>query len=120
MRSQISPRKVLILAANPSDQGRLRLDKEEREIREGLQAAKYRERFQLERRGAVRPQDLQQALLDVQPNIVHFCGHGVGARTAKSKRTDAVNRDLKAPTESSLPGLASPTSGGLVLEDDND
>ena len=34
----------------------------------------------LEPRFAVRPQDLQSALLEVKPRSVHFCGHGEGER----------------------------------------
>ena len=34
----------------------------------------------IETRLAVRPQDLQSALLEEKPRIVHFCGHGAGER----------------------------------------
>ena len=70
--------KILTLAANPK--GDLRLSQEIRDIREGLQRSKHREQFKLEQKGAVRPQDLQPALLEVQPRIVHFCGHGSGTQ----------------------------------------
>ncbi len=39
-----------------------------------------RDRFIIEPRFAVRPQDLQSALLEEKPRIVHFCGHGEGER----------------------------------------
>ncbi|MCP4541538.1 MAG: CHAT domain-containing protein [Chloroflexi bacterium] len=67
---------ILFLAAEPDGTVRLRLGEELREIQEKLQLAKLRNRFKLEQRFAVRPQDLSQALLDVQPHIVHFSGHG--------------------------------------------
>ena len=70
--------KILTLAANPK--GDLRLSQEIRDIREGLQRSKHREQFKLEQRGAVRAKDLQPALLEVQPRIVHFCGHGSGTQ----------------------------------------
>ena len=38
-----------------------------------------RERFSLQQRTSVRPHDISQALLDVQPQIVHFSGHGTAA-----------------------------------------
>ncbi len=70
--------KVLVLAANPENLTRLRLDQEIREIKIGLGQAKYRDYFQVEPSLAVRPVDLQQAMLDYEPQIVHFCGHGAG------------------------------------------
>ncbi|NMF86745.1 TIR domain-containing protein [Nodosilinea sp. P-1105] len=69
-------RKILILAANPKDTVKLRLDQEVRDIQEGLQRAKKREQFIIEQRWAVRPRDIQRALLDVNPQILHFLGHG--------------------------------------------
>jgi DNA-binding NarL/FixJ family response regulator len=67
---------VLFLAADPTDASRLRLGEELREIQEKLQLAKLRERFELHQRMSVRPIDISQALLDIQPQIVHFSGHG--------------------------------------------
>lgn len=67
---------ILFLAADPTDQARLRLGEEMREIQEKLQLAKLRDRFELQQRTSVRPVDISQALLDVQPNLVHFSGHG--------------------------------------------
>ncbi len=70
---------ILLLAADPSDLARLRLAAEFREIQEKLRLAAYRDRFPLHQRMALRPADLSQALLDLQPEIVHFSGHGNGA-----------------------------------------
>jgi hypothetical protein len=69
---------ILVLAANPKNTPRLRLDEEVREIDAGLQQAKKRELFDLKQRWAVRVQDVYQSLLDFKPQIVHFSGHGVG------------------------------------------
>lgn len=69
--------KILFLAADPSDATRLRLGQELRDIRERLQISKCRDRFVLESRESVRPGDLTQAILDVEPEIVHFSGHGL-------------------------------------------
>lgn len=68
---------ILILAANPTNTSRLRLDEEVREIDEGLRRANKREEFKLEQKWAVRTRDFYRAILDFQPHIVHFCGHGV-------------------------------------------
>lgn len=70
---------ILFLAADPTDATRLRLGEEFREIQEKLRLAKQREQFELHQRMAVRPADISQALLDVQPQIVHFSGHGTAA-----------------------------------------
>ena len=67
---------ILILAANPKSTPTLRLDEEVREIDAGLRRASQRDRFHLEQRWAVRSRDLQTALLDFKPQIVHFSGHG--------------------------------------------
>ncbi len=69
---------ILFLAANPKDTTRLRLDQELRDIGEGLRRAQKRDEFQLEQRLAVRPRDIQRAMLDVNPQIIHFSGHGTG------------------------------------------
>jgi hypothetical protein len=71
-------KRILILAASPENMTLLRLGEESREIDAGLRRAKYRQRFQLQQRSAVRPLDLQQAMLEFEPQIVHFCGHGAG------------------------------------------
>ncbi|MFB2771241.1 hypothetical protein ACE1AT_18400 [Pelatocladus sp. BLCC-F211] len=67
--------KILFLASDPSDASRLRLGQEFRDIQERLQLAKYRDQFWLEQRTSIRPGDISQALLDIEPHIVHFSGH---------------------------------------------
>ncbi len=69
-------KKILILSANPRDTARLRLDKEVREIQERLKRARYGRQFTVQQATAVRICDLQQELLEHEPHIVHFCGHG--------------------------------------------
>lgn len=71
--------KILILAANPKDTSRLRLDQELRDIEEGLRRAQHRDEFAFAQRLAVRPRDIQRAMLEETPQIVHFSGHGEGA-----------------------------------------
>jgi CheY-like chemotaxis protein len=67
---------ILFLSSEPSNAVKLRLGEEFREIQEKLQLSRERELFELHVRTSVRPQDITQALLDVQPQIVHFSGHG--------------------------------------------
>ncbi|MEM7129821.1 MAG: CHAT domain-containing protein [Chloroflexota bacterium] len=68
--------KILFLAANPLDTDQLQLNEEARSIEEALRKAEYRDRFELETHWAVRVDDLQSLLLQHQPHIVHFSGHG--------------------------------------------
>ena len=68
--------RILFLTADPTNTVRLRLQKELRDITERLQQANLRERFQLEYGFSVRPGDISQAILDFEPHIVHFSGHG--------------------------------------------
>ncbi|MEZ4864805.1 MAG: CHAT domain-containing protein [Caldilineaceae bacterium] len=69
---------ILFVAADPKDQTKLRLGEEIREIAEKLRLATLRDNFILNQRLSVRPTDLTQALLDENPRIVHFSGHGLG------------------------------------------
>ncbi|MEM8721768.1 MAG: CHAT domain-containing protein [Cyanobacteria bacterium P01_G01_bin.39] len=73
-------KRILILTSNPRETTVLDIDIEMREIRETLRRSENRDQFSLEFRVAVRPKDLRRALLEVKPNIVHFCGHGTGDR----------------------------------------
>jgi hypothetical protein len=68
--------KVLVFAANPLDQGQLRLDEEVRAITEKIRMSKYRDRVDLISSWAVRTTDLFQALNEHEPHVVHFSGHG--------------------------------------------
>ncbi|MBP5974326.1 CHAT domain-containing protein [Brasilonema sp. CT11] len=68
---------ILVLAANPKSTSRLRLDEEVREIDEGLRRSSRREQFCLEQKWAVRQRDFYRAILDYQPQIIHFSGHGM-------------------------------------------
>ena len=78
MNNNDAVKTILILAANPTNTSRLRLEEEIREIDEGLRRANQRHQYKLEQKLAVRSRDFYRAILDYQPQIVHFCGHGAG------------------------------------------
>ncbi|MEC4817266.1 MAG: GUN4 domain-containing protein, partial [Scytonema sp. PMC 1069.18] len=89
--------KILILAANPKNTSRLRLDEELREIEQGLQRAKQREQFEIKSALAARARDIHRSILYFRPNIVHFSGHGAGQdglifedETGQAKLVDAL------------------------------
>jgi hypothetical protein len=79
MNSNTPAKKILILAANPKQTSRLRLDEEVRDIKEGLRLSQQRDKFILQQEWAVRPRDVRRAVLDFRPNIIHFSGHGSGS-----------------------------------------
>lgn len=68
-------KRVLLLSANPRGTEPLQLHAEERSIKEQLRLAGFADP-PIFSSGATRPRDLQQALLDTRPQIVHFSGHG--------------------------------------------
>ena len=80
MSDQLLKKTILILSANPRGTDPLRLDEEVREIKEGIQRSRHRDRFVIEYQLAARPKDVRRAMLTYKPQIVHFCGHGVGDR----------------------------------------
>ncbi|MEI6328979.1 MAG: CHAT domain-containing protein [Pseudanabaena sp. ELA645] len=73
-----SPIKILILTANPSNTERLHLDQEVRGIEDELLRSQSRDSFEMISKWAVRVDDLSRAMLDYNPAIVHFSGHGGG------------------------------------------
>lgn len=67
---------ILFLSADPSDAARLRLSQESRDIQERLRMSNERDKFKFYERLSVRVRDISQAILDIEPQIVHFSGHG--------------------------------------------
>jgi len=67
---------ILFLAANPTDTGVLRADKEYQAINSALLASPHYPRFDLRVELAVSYDMLQPRLLTYKPHIVHFSGHG--------------------------------------------
>ena len=95
-------KKILILSANPKDTSKLRLDEEVQEIETALERCKYREQFQIVSKWAVRSDTLRQALLDHEPLIVHFCGHGSGTQGLALENKSG---EMQLVSTSSLAGL---------------
>lgn len=76
MTNKPTDRTILYLAANPKDTTPLRLDEEVKKIEQRLERSKKREQFKLIQKWAVTDDELRSALLDHEPEIVHFSGHG--------------------------------------------
>lgn len=104
-------KKILFLAANPKNSASLRLDEEVREIDEGLIRARQRDQFELTQKWAVRPRDVQRAMLDLKPQIVHFSGHGVGVETPGDRAQNGDRKFIAVSDSGTLPE-------GLMFEDE--
>jgi non-canonical purine NTP pyrophosphatase (RdgB/HAM1 family) len=100
-----SKRTILLVTSNPKDTGRIQLDVEVKRIKQGLERARLRDRFSIVDQRAVTVRELRRALLDNEPEIVHFAGHGTG------KGQGGPDRDFSPAGGSD--------AGGLILEDDS-
>lgn len=80
MAADPAQRTVLLLKANPASTVALDLEAEYQAIAQSLgRAAKHRT-IRVVAEAAVTDDDLRRALLDHEPEIVHFSGHGAGRR----------------------------------------
>lgn len=68
--------KILFLAAHSQRESQDWLQREVREIKARMRLGEHRDAFELISHWAVRTSDLQEALLEHQPHIVHFSGRG--------------------------------------------
>jgi len=97
-------RTILLVAANPLETSRLRLDKEFNFIAHIQKEAKTRDSFRIVKIVAATDDDLREALCEEKPEIVHFSGHGTGPDS------NGAARDI---------GVANSTGpGGLAFEDE--
>ncbi len=93
--------RILYLGAEPVDEARLRSGREFEEIRSQLEHSRYHERFRLEPRMAVTKPMLSQALLDLEPQMIHFSGHGMESgeiclENSSGYSTPVTPKDLSA------------------------
>jgi len=73
-------RTVLLLGANPASTECLDLQREREAIEQSLARVPAQHSFRVVAMNAVTDDDLRRALLDHEPEIVHFSGHGTGRR----------------------------------------
>jgi len=73
MNKEKEPKRILFLAASPTNAQRLRLDEELKRIEQALRGSRT---YELHSKMAVTPSDLLRGLLEVRPDVVHFSGHG--------------------------------------------
>ncbi|MFM7600357.1 MAG: CHAT domain-containing protein [Pseudanabaena sp.] len=72
--------RILVVAANPLGSSPLKLDHEVKTIQEALRRSRKRDNFEVKYCLAATPSELRRALLDVEPHVLHFSGHGAGDR----------------------------------------
>jgi hypothetical protein len=101
-KSAPRPVKILFLAANPSDTDPLQLADEMRAIKEILRKTPHYERFRLEQEWAVRYSDLPGLLMEHQPDIVHFSGHGGSAGELKFLDENGFSHPIAVPALTQL------------------
>lgn len=84
------PKKITVLffATNPKGTSQLRLDEEARSIQEMIRKSEHRDSISFETRWAVRPLDILQAINEVNPDVVHFSGHGASTGDLILESTD--------------------------------
>ncbi|MGD1703662.1 CHAT domain-containing protein [Dapis sp. BLCC M229] len=69
-------KKILILSSNPRND--LNLNREIKDLQNVIKRAKNRSEFEIDIQLEVQLDELQELLLESEPQIVHFCGHGTG------------------------------------------
>ncbi len=70
---------ILFLAANPRGSNPLKLGEECAEIQRELKMAPNRDDFHFESRWAVSVDELMRHLMELDPTVIHFSGHGGGS-----------------------------------------
>ena len=111
-RAESSVRTILFLAADPTETGRLRLDKEAKAIEDAIQRSPHRDRLRFTTKWAVTPEAILGEILHLRPEVVHFSGHGMSESGALPSTVGSSTRNLDGP--------ATAGAGGLVCEGDRD
>jgi CHAT domain-containing protein len=76
---------ILFLAANPSDTDPLALDQECAAIERELRMTAHRDDFAFHSKWAVTVDELARHLMELEPTIIHFSGHGAGSGPAPAR-----------------------------------
>lgn len=109
-------RTVLMLSANPKGTTPLRIEEELRDVKEGLtRRAKLRDNFALVSEHAVRTRDVQRALLEHNPFILHFSGHGKGSKGLLLENEIGGVKEVSVEAIASLFGLFKDSLKCVVL-----
>ena len=99
--------KILIFATNPHGTSQLRLDEEVRSIQEMIRKSEHRDYISFESRWAVRPLDLLQAINELNPDIIHFSGHGAENGNLILENDDGSSKSVTPEAIRQIIGAAS-------------
>ncbi|HVE61420.1 MAG TPA: CHAT domain-containing protein, partial [Chitinophagaceae bacterium] len=92
--------RILFISANPLDTSALRIGAETRQIKEEIGLAKNRDKFLFTTNLGVTSRTLSRAILQEDPTIVHFSGHGeeeglcLETESGETKMVDANALDI--------------------------
>ena len=92
----MSPIKILFVEANPPDSLHIRTTPELRDLQAALKAARFGADFEVIPLLGARGGDLQPALSEHQPHILHFAVHGDGDGLLLNRPGDAESEVLRA------------------------
>lgn len=87
--------KVLFMASNPIDTSQLQLGEEARAINEMIRKSEHRNSIKFESRWATRPLDILQSINELNPDIVHFSGHGCETGDLVLQNSDGTSKLVK-------------------------
>ena len=103
-RSRAPKHLILFLAANPSNTSQLALDQECAAIERELRMTANRDDFEFRSAWAVTVDEMARYLMELEPAIIHFSGHGAPSGSAPPGRS-ATTRDLVLPDAGSSSGI---------------
>jgi hypothetical protein len=102
VRAPVGPVKILLFSANTKDGDQLALDEEYRAIEQRIRLACHRDAFQPIFKPAARRDDLQDALLEHSPHVVHFACHGSSQAEIVLRSDGAASDPVAAESLASL------------------
>src|SRR5690349_12656196 len=87
--------RILFLSANPAGIPQLKLEEEFNQIYDKLRSVP-RDEFELVQRHTIHIKDLQKVLLEQEPQIVHFSGHGSEKSTLIFQNEDGQSEEVQS------------------------
>jgi hypothetical protein len=97
-----------VSGCHPDGASQLALDQESAAIESELRMAPNREDFELCSRWAIGVDEMARHLMELQPTIIHFSGHGIRGRLTHGCSPPSM-RDV---------GVAAPRHGGICLKNE--
>ncbi|MEO7734153.1 MAG: CHAT domain-containing protein [Kofleriaceae bacterium] len=105
-RARPAPTRILFLAANPSGTSELSLDHECSAVELELRLTAHGEDFDFRSKWAVSVDELGRHLMQFQPAIIHFSGHGAcGTSAPLPPRSSVTSRDVAASGNGEVCGI---------------